>query len=161
MLISSTTDAHISDKQAREGPLFMKNTPENNAITDRELQITLVEDEPVELEIYRQKFASWGIPMKVTSAENGINALLRVSQSPPDLVITDLSMPIMDGFQMLRMFHQSIRSQNTHFVVITGLSLDEVRQRDDFPPGVTLLGKPVDFAQLEQIVRSRAEALPR
>lgn len=122
-----------------------------------DLHIILVEDEPVELEIYRQKFASWDIPMQLTSVVNGINALLTARQTPPDLVITDLNMPIMNGFQMLRIFHQSIHSHNTQFVVITGLPLDEVRQREDFPPGVTLISKPVDFAQLEQIIRDRAD----
>ena len=127
----------------------------------RDLHITLVEDEPVELEIYRQKFASWDIPMQLTSAENGINALLKLGQTPPDLVVTDLKMPFMDGFQMMRMLHQSIRSKNTRFVVITSLPLDEVQQRDDFPPGVMLISKPVDFAQLEQIVRDRVAELSR
>jgi CheY-like chemotaxis protein len=140
--------------------MFSLNMQKNSANTERKLRITLVEDEPVEREIYRQKFASWDIPMTLTVAENGINALLKVSQTPPDLVITDLNMPIMDGFQMLRMFYQSIHSKNTHFVVITGLPLDEVQQRKDFPPSVTLLSKPVDFVHLEKIMREKADSLP-
>lgn len=139
--------------------MFTPPTLEKMPVTGRHLRIILVEDEPVELQIYRQKFASWNIPMQLTSAENGVNALLKISQTPPDLVITDLNMPIMDGFQMLRMLRQSIRSQGTHFVVITGLPLDEVRQRHDFPPNVTLISKPVDFAQLEQVVRDKAGEL--
>ena len=148
-----------SEAEPKEGMMSQESTLKRTSTIGRDLHVMLVEDEPVELEIYRQKFASWDIPMQLTSAENGINALLKLNQVSPDLIITDLNMPIMDGFQMMRMLHQSIRSQNTLFVVVTGVPLDEVRLRDDFPPGVTLVSKPVDFASLEQIVRDRADGI--
>jgi YesN/AraC family two-component response regulator len=97
--------------------------------------------------------------MDVISADNGINALLKLGQTPPDIVITDLNMPLMDGFQMLRMMLQSIRSQKSHFIVITGLPLDEVRQQGSLPVDVTLMGKPVDFDKLEKTVRDKVDEL--
>lgn len=139
--------------------MFSKTSLQAQSTNSHKLRILLVEDEPVQLEIYRQKLASWDIPMDVTSADNGINALLKLGQIPPDIVITDLNMPLMDGFQMLRMMLQSIRSQNTCFIVITGLPLDAVRQQGSLPEDVTLMGKPVDFIQLEKIVRGKIDDL--
>lgn len=139
--------------------MFSQTSPQTQPTTKRKLNVLLVEDEPVQLEIYRQKLASWDIPMDVISADNGINALLKLGQTPPDIVITDLNMPLMDGFQMLRMMFQSIRSQKSHFIVITGLPLDEVRQQGTLPTEVTLMGKPVDFDKLEKIVRDKVDEL--
>ena len=139
--------------------MFSQASPQAQSTANRKLHVLLVEDEPVQLEIYRQKLASWDIPMEVTSADNGINALLKLGQTPPDIVITDLNMPLMDGFQMLRMMFQSIRSQNSTFVVITGIPLDEVRQQGTLPIEVPLMSKPVDYEKLEKIVREKVDEL--
>jgi CheY-like chemotaxis protein len=130
-------------------------------MTKQTLHILLVEDEPVQLEIYRQKLASWNIPLQLVTADNGINALLKQGQTPPDLVITDLDMPVMDGFQMMRMLQQSSSLQSSHFIVITALPLDQVQQQGNFPADVTLMAKPVDFGLLEKIIRERLNSLSR
>lgn len=90
------------------------------------------------------------IGFEVDQAENGQQALAQIAAHRPDLIITDLAMPVMDGFEMLKQIRQSptLRHQK---VIVSSASVAQLDQRmaidaggDDFLP------KPVDANQLFQ-----------
>ncbi len=56
---------------------------------------------------------------EVESAHHGAEALVKARQSPPDLVISDLLMPVMDGYTLLRHWKVDARLQTVPFVVYT------------------------------------------
>ncbi len=60
-------------------------------------RILVVDDEPGILRFLRLSFESKGY--QVTTAVNGIEALQKAELEPPDIVILDISMPRMDGFE--------------------------------------------------------------
>ncbi len=60
----------------------------------------MVDDEPDLRFMLRRVFTRAG--HEVTEAGNGAAALAAVQQSPPDLVVTDIMMPVMDGVQLIR-----------------------------------------------------------
>lgn len=62
-------------------------------------KICIVEDEPSILEMYRMRFQADG--HEVFSAGDGAEGLKVIRESLPDLVLLDLMMPIMDGYQVL------------------------------------------------------------
>ena len=66
------------------------------------LEILIVEDDPELLEIYQRTFGSWGLPLHVETAEDGLEALLVIERRRPAILITDLRMSPMDGFEFLR-----------------------------------------------------------
>ena len=59
--------------------------------------VMIVDDDPKIRELLRRVLTA----VEVTEAANGKEALLKVSQRQPDLVITDIKMPEMDGFTLL------------------------------------------------------------
>ena len=63
------------------------------------IQVLIVEDDPAMREMLRRMLEreNWD----VTEAENGLAALEKIAQAQPSLIILDLMMPIMDGFQMV------------------------------------------------------------
>ncbi|WP_203737772.1 response regulator [Actinoplanes cyaneus] len=63
-------------------------------------RILVVDDEPDLLFILRRVFTRAG--HEVTEADNGAAALAAVQQSPPDLVVTDIMMPVMSGVELIR-----------------------------------------------------------
>jgi excisionase family DNA binding protein len=65
-------------------------------------QVLVVEDEPDFRQLFELHLRSWGLPIHLTSAPSGFEALLQIGASRPDLLITDLRMPGIDGFEMLR-----------------------------------------------------------
>ena len=120
------------------------------------LKLMVVEDEPDLLRLFTMVIAGWDLPIDVTPAGNGFEALLRMGQNCPDLLVTDLSMPGIDGFKMIA----SLRGVGSLFddmdiVVVTGLSGAEIEQRGGLPDGVRVFHKPVPFDEIELLVRGR------
>ena len=122
----------------------------------RRTRVMVVEDDPSLLRLYETQLARWTIPMELTLMDNAISALLHMGRGGPDLLITDLHMPGMDGFAMLRVLNQSPEMARTKMVVVSGLDADEINARGGVPTGVEVLAKPIPFAQLLSIAQGLA-----
>lgn len=127
------------------------------------LKILVAEDDNVLIKLYRARIATWGLPVDVTTASNGYEALVLVGREQPDLMISDLLMPGMDGFQMVRTLTASSFREGMEIVVVTGMDAEEISARGGLPPGVRILTKPVPFAELkilaESLIARRAKLL--
>jgi excisionase family DNA binding protein len=131
----------------------------NASVGDARLRLMLVEDEPEQLKLFSMIIASWDLAIDLTVAGNGFEALLRMGRECPDLLITDLNMPGMDGFRMvgsLRALGQAYAGMD--IVVVTALSPEEITARGGLPAGVRLFHKPVPFDVVEALVRERISA---
>jgi CheY-like chemotaxis protein len=131
-----------------------------SAPAEKRMKLMVVEDEPDLLRLFTLVIAGWDLPIDVTPAGNGFEALLRMGRDCPDLLVTDLNMPGMDGFKMI----SSLRSVGAAFddmdiVVVTGLSATEIDHRGGLPDGVRIFHKPVPFDEIEVLVRERLLAL--
>ena len=127
-----------------------------SAPAEARLKLMVVEDEPDLLRLFTLVIAGWDLPIDVTPAGNGFEALLRMGQDCPDLLVTDLNMPAMDGFKMIA----SLRGVGSAFndmdiVVVTGLSAAEIDRRGGLPINVRVFHKPVPFDEIELLVRER------
>lgn len=130
------------------------------AAAEQRKRMLVVEDDPDLLRLFKMVIEGWELPIDVTTATNGFEALLRIGEQCPDLLLTDLNMPGMDGFRMiasLRSFGQGY--EQLEVVVVTALSADEIAGRGGLPAGVRVFSKPVDFDELEAVVRERMAAL--
>lgn len=114
------------------------------------LKILVVEDDEALLELYRLVLQKEGF--QTLSARNGSEAFEILEQTHIDLVITDIMMPVMDGYE----FVTELRRQNPRLPVLM------ITAKQDFPSknkGFTLgaddyMTKPVDTA--EMILRVKA-----
>lgn len=111
-------------------------------------QVLVVEDEPDFRQLFELHLRSWGLPIHLTSAPSGFEALLQIGASRPDLLITDLRMPGIDGFEMLRSLKASGTLGELEIIVVTALTAHTIAERGGLPDGVTVLYKPLHFAQL-------------
>ena len=120
------------------------------------LKLMVVEDEPDLLRLFTLVIAGWDLPIDVTPAGNGFEALLRMGQNCPDLLVTDLNMPGLDGFKMIAALRGVASSyDDMDIVVVTGLSGAEIERRGGLPSGVQVFHKPVPFDEIELLVRER------
>lgn len=125
----------------------------------RVLRVLVVEDDPSLLRLYKTQIALWPMPTDLTLIDNAINALLHLGRGGPDLLISDLHMPGMDGFGMLEVLHKAPEMADTTVVVVTGLDVNDVNARGGVPAGVEVLAKPIPFGRLLDIAQSVAQRL--
>ena len=79
------------------------------------LKLLLVEDDKIISSIYHRKFADDGF--EVTLCENGRDAINHFEQSQPDVVILDLNLPVLNGFEVLRHIRSQPAGENLPVVV--------------------------------------------
>ncbi|MBW4546313.1 MAG: response regulator [Symplocastrum torsivum CPER-KK1] len=89
--------------------------------------ILIVDDTPTNLEVLFDFLADSGF--KVLVAEDGETAIERVEYAPPDLVLLDILMPGMDGFETCRCLKANERTKDVPVIFMTALSetVDKVR----------------------------------
>lgn len=123
---------------------------------ERRMRILVVEDDPDLLKLFCMVIEGWDVPVELSTATNGFEALLRIGDQCPDLLLTDLNMPGMDGFRMIGTLkaHQQEREQ-LHIVVVTALGPTEIAHRGGLPEGVRVFTKPLPFDELEALAREQ------
>jgi len=84
--------------------------------------VLVVDDHPPTVHLI--KSALEGLGMQVHTAENGAEALLAVDRERPDLIILDVMMPVMDGFQTLQVLQQSEQNKHIPVIMLTARSSD-------------------------------------
>jgi len=90
-------------------------------------RVLVVEDDASTRELVRRTLEVEG--SRVEEAENGAVGLERAAQRTPDLVILDLMMPVMDGFEFLRELRRSEAGREIPVLVITAKDLDAEERR--------------------------------
>ena len=101
---------------------------------------------------------SWNLPITVSSAEDGFAALLCIGETRPDLLLTDLVMPGMDGYRMIRHLRARPEARLIDVIVISGHDTDDVVRSGQLPADIPLLSKPVPFDKLHSMVLQRIAA---
>ena len=100
--------------------------PAKRAAGDAPL-ILLVDDIDDNLEVYSQFFAHCG--WRSATASNGEEGLKRASELAPDVIVLDLGMPVMDGWEVARRLRANPVTQATPLIALTGHVLQDARQR--------------------------------
>ena len=113
------------------------------------LRVLLVEDDEPTRELYQLEFESWNLPVDCTWMSSAMEALMDIASMRPDLLITDLSMPGVDGFEMLKALKRNIELADMQVVVISGIPRQSFESLGGFPEGAFMLQKPVNFDWLQ------------
>ena len=115
--------------------------------------ILLVDDDPAVLESLARVLAIEG--WRVISAASGAEALDRLAEVVPDLMITDLSMAEISGWDLL--FHENIERPNLPVFVITALPPQVAGGANHF--AAEFFQKPLDLDALVLAIRRCLEAV--
>lgn len=85
----------------------------------------------------------------VTEASNGIEACIRLGESPPDLLVLDIRMPKMDGVAVCRQISSDPRFARTRIVIVSAY-LDETTKEDLAPLIHGFVQKPFSPRELSE-----------
>lgn len=125
------------------------------------LTILVVEDEEALLRLYEREMRRWPSEPTVVTARNGIEALVKLGMHKPDLLITDLHMPDMDGFRMLEVLRGMPELHDMTTIVVSGLPAADILSRGVLPVGIPVLPKPIPFERLRDIATVLADRKAR
>lgn len=122
-------------------------------------RLLVVDDEPNLLVAVGACLRSEGFD--VVTARSGAEALVRVAETVPDLIVSDVRMPGMDGYQLARQLRSSPRTALTPVVFLT--AKDETTDRiEGFRAGVdAYLTKPFEPDELVAVIRGILERVQR
>ena len=139
---------NLLHKKSEKTPIPQTPAPVARAASLRRLNVLVVEDETHLQRLYQTQISRWPMRPDVTVVNNAFAALLLIGRNPPDLLITDLHMPGMDGFNMLRVLRDTPEIAVTTIVVVSGLDAAEIERQGGIPDGIEVLPKPIPFARL-------------
>lgn len=115
-------------------------------------RILIVDDNSVNRESLRWLLELAG--HEVSEAENGRKALDSIADRPPDLVIMDVRMPEMDGFEACRRIKQDANTSSIPVLLLTGLRDRQSRLKGMEAGANDFLSKPPDDEELKLRVRN-------
>lgn len=122
-------------------------------------KLLIVEDEPL-IRMGLQHYFSWeelGVST-ICEAENGQEGLYTALREQPDLIITDIRMPELDGLQMIEQLRATL--PDTLFIILTGFNDFEYAQRAIRLGGVhAFLLKPLEYEESFATIQSCLKTL--
>lgn len=114
--------------------------------------LLVVDDNPQNVELLLAFLEE--LPVKVVTAVDGVDALEKVEQYKPDLVLLDIMMPRMSGFQVCRKLKSDERTKDIQVLMVTALNeLGDVEEASDCGTD-DFVSKPVNKFELLTRVKS-------
>ncbi len=118
------------------------------------MRILIAEDHPDNRELLSRRLSRQGY--EIYLAENGAEAVEKTKTCAPDLILMDISMPVMSGIEATRALRKIPEGRSVKIVALTAHAMDNARREcidagcDDFAT------KPVDFAGLLKLIERLA-----
>ncbi len=118
-------------------------SPQDPEVVNR--RVLAVDDDPILCELMREQLATLG--WRVTTADNGEAAMTALAQDVPDLAIIDISMPMLDGFGLLRHMRQNPRTVDLPVIVCTSHNDRQAIDQAYRLGATSFVTKPINWPQ--------------
>lgn len=119
------------------------------------LSVIVVEDDAQQRRLYEKHISNWNMDIQLLMAKDGFEGLIKIGSIFPDVIITDLLMPDVDGFQMIRALKMIPDLEKTIIIAVSALEVSDVKANGGLPQGVHLFTKPLSFDDLEKLLRDK------
>ncbi len=129
--------------------------PEENVMTQilTENYTVLIVEDKQELRLFL-KNELWGFKA-VYTAEDGINALDVIRNKRPDIIVSDIMMPGMDGFELCKRIKQNIDTSHIPVILLTARTDSESTQTGYNQGADAYIGKPFELDLLISVIRNQ------
>lgn len=128
--------------------------PQNESLRES-IDVLIAEDNLDLQRLYQKGIAAWALPITIRTVSNGIDGLLNIGLQPPDVLIVDLLMPGVDGFEMIQRLRMNAKLDDMDIVVVTGMDRAEIEKRGGLPLTVTVYQKPIPFMDLRGYLQAK------
>ena len=126
--------------------------PASAEAKDQKGRILVVDDEPLNVKLLGSQLAAKGY--EIASATSGAEALERVRNDPPDLILLDVMMPGIDGYEVTRRLKQDPQNRDIPIIMVTALDGVGDKEKGLSAGADEFLNKPINATELEARVLS-------
>lgn len=113
-------------------------------------RVLIVEDSKLVRSFFTKTLKRYDDKFEVFTAENGVDAIGFMNNLLPDLIMTDLDMPVMDGFELL--IYMNKNHPDIPMFVMTAKGSPEVREKINALGSIRYFEKPVDIEYLAECI---------
>ena len=113
-------------------------------------EVLVVDDDPLVVKILREPLERAGYNVNVAS--HGLEALKKVKERRPDLIILDILMPFLDGFKVARLLKFDKRFKDIPIIVLTSRATEGERKMGEQVGADEFLYKPFRLPQVLDVV---------
>lgn len=118
---------------------------------ERKKRVLIVDDEPEILRILQLQLEALGISIDL--ARNGVEAMESIDKSVPDLIITDIMMPRMNGYELFGRLKGNAQTSSTPVIVLTAKSIDDIRRDTKEFWNIPVFDKLGDVTKITALVK--------
>jgi excisionase family DNA binding protein len=113
------------------------------------MRVLIVDDDAEVALMIQRTFVRGGGTFETEVCHNGMEALIRIGQAPPDLIVLDIILPKMDGIQVCRVLKSKAPTRDIKIVAITGKKISAAdKKRLEEVKVDALFRKPLDVVAL-------------
>ena len=134
----------------------MKTAAKPKTESTKQKEVLVVDDDPLVVKILRTPLERAGY--KVNVASHGLEALRRVKEHPPDLILLDILMPLLDGFKVARLLKFDKRFKEIPIIVLTSRATEGERKMGEQVGANEFLYKPFRLPQVLNMVNKYLNA---
>jgi two-component system, OmpR family, alkaline phosphatase synthesis response regulator PhoP len=117
-----------------------------------ESTVLIVDDNPQNIELLQAFLES--LPVRIVTAIDGVDALEKVAAHNPDLILLDIMMPRMSGFQVCKRLKTDPKTKDIQVLMVTALNeLGDIEQASDCGTD-DFVSKPINKLELLTRVKS-------
>ena len=92
--------------------------------------------------------------LKIVTANNSTDALNQAWQHSPNLILTDLLLPDLDGLTLCEILQRHETTRNIPIIMISALGSDVTRYSAQIAGAMEFFNKPVNFEKLKETIQS-------
>ena len=127
-------------------------------LTPSSMKLLVADDCPIMQMVWRDMANYWDLPVELSIAEDGNQALQKVMNDRPDLIITDLEMPHTDGRALIKILGKHPQYADIPIVVVSGSPANDLVME---PAVIAFLAKPFHFEEVRQLLKEQIQKLPK
>ncbi|MFQ3573509.1 MAG: response regulator [Thermodesulfovibrionales bacterium] len=121
------------------------------------MKLLIVDDEPLIRELIIQIVDDLSMDIDVSEAENGLEALDKIRAEKPDLVILDIMMPKMSGFDLCRILQSEPPQWDMDVVILSAKGQESDKQTAKALGIKQYITKPFKIEEMIQLIKGYAE----
>ncbi len=124
-------------------------------------RILIVDDEAIIRRVAKRALKKLTSPVEIDTAQTGFEAGLKSAAHTPDLIVLDINLPGIDGFDVCREIRRNTATQSARVLAISGRDVDEYRKRILACGADEFLAKPFTPDTLTERAQALLDAGPR